>query len=490
MNKKSIISALLIIVMVFTMLFGFTGCSDDKEVIMPQLRINEQTNYWEVSYDNGDSWISMGVKATGEDGKDGADGKDGINGINGTNGVNGRDGTDGKDGKDGKDGVNGSNGQAGANGITPHIGSDGYWYVGDVCTNIYAGTTQKVTVTFKEAAVEKKVTTYAGSRVGWYLPECSVATFVNWYSDEACTKLFDFNQAITKDTTVYSKWSYDDTFKQVASLMEKASLGKASCFGTTACFNSSYFRVLTDDNSYYDGAAGIANYLKGVFTEENGKVTVSSSSALRRISYTDAVTVLNFASAFSSYSEYITRNNLSMPEDIASQKELAIKFFNTVDYKADGYNTHTGGGGLTFPSMSVTVVAMGSLMNQNDTDRFDTLIKAAYENVDASFWNSSMYLEPFYQLCAKYDWFDKSKFPEVTELTDASVVKYYAYGINVAKDYPEFWTNYVNNALSDGRLSVAEAKAFAYHYAYQLTGGDVYLGIYGGSRDIVDFSKM
>ena len=114
---------------------------------------------------------------------------------------------------------------------------------------------------------------------------------------------------------------------------------------------------------------------------------------------------------------------------------------------------------------------------------------AAYENVDASFWNSSMYLEPFYQLCAKYDWFDKSKFPEVTELTDASVVKYYAYGINVAKDYPEFWTNYVNNALSDGRLSVAEAKAFAYHYAYQLTGGDVYLGIYGGSRNIVDFSK-
>ena len=103
MNKKSIISALLIIVMVFTMLFGFTGCSDDKEVIMPQLRINEQTNYWEVSYDNGDSWISMGVKATGEDGKDGADGKDGINGINGTKGVNGRDGTDGKDGKDGKE---------------------------------------------------------------------------------------------------------------------------------------------------------------------------------------------------------------------------------------------------------------------------------------------------------------------------------------------------------------------------------------------------
>ena len=34
----------------------------------PQLRINTRTNEWEVSYDDGASWTSLGVKATGEKG--------------------------------------------------------------------------------------------------------------------------------------------------------------------------------------------------------------------------------------------------------------------------------------------------------------------------------------------------------------------------------------------------------------------------------------
>ena len=39
--------------------------------VTPQLRINEDTNMWEVSYDNGATWTSMGVVATGANGKDG-----------------------------------------------------------------------------------------------------------------------------------------------------------------------------------------------------------------------------------------------------------------------------------------------------------------------------------------------------------------------------------------------------------------------------------
>ena len=39
--------------------------------ITPQLRINSATNEWEVSYDDGATWTSLGVKATGENGKDG-----------------------------------------------------------------------------------------------------------------------------------------------------------------------------------------------------------------------------------------------------------------------------------------------------------------------------------------------------------------------------------------------------------------------------------
>lgn len=36
-----------------------------------KLRVNPATNEWEVSYDSGTTWKSLGVKATGEDGKDG-----------------------------------------------------------------------------------------------------------------------------------------------------------------------------------------------------------------------------------------------------------------------------------------------------------------------------------------------------------------------------------------------------------------------------------
>ncbi len=60
-----------------------------QDGITPQLRINPDTNEWEVSYDGGLTWISLGVKATGENGTDGQDGTDGS------------DGTDGQDGTDG-----------------------------------------------------------------------------------------------------------------------------------------------------------------------------------------------------------------------------------------------------------------------------------------------------------------------------------------------------------------------------------------------------
>jgi hypothetical protein len=42
--------------------------------ITPRLRIDPDTNYWEVSYDNGNSWTSLGVKATGKDGTNGGNG--------------------------------------------------------------------------------------------------------------------------------------------------------------------------------------------------------------------------------------------------------------------------------------------------------------------------------------------------------------------------------------------------------------------------------
>lgn len=50
---------------------------DGKDGVTPQLRINSSNNEWEVSYDNGSNWKSLGVVAKGETGDNGIDGKDG-----------------------------------------------------------------------------------------------------------------------------------------------------------------------------------------------------------------------------------------------------------------------------------------------------------------------------------------------------------------------------------------------------------------------------
>ncbi len=57
---------------------------DGTNGITPKLQINSTTNTWEVSYDNGATWSSLGVEATGNNG---ANGNDGANGTNGANGI-------------------------------------------------------------------------------------------------------------------------------------------------------------------------------------------------------------------------------------------------------------------------------------------------------------------------------------------------------------------------------------------------------------------
>nr|DAM60623.1 MAG TPA: nucleoid-associated protein [Caudoviricetes sp.] len=49
-------------------------------------------------------------------------------------GANGADGSNGKDGTNGKDGADGKPGTAGADGVTPHIGDNGNWYLGGTDT--------------------------------------------------------------------------------------------------------------------------------------------------------------------------------------------------------------------------------------------------------------------------------------------------------------------------------------------------------------------
>lgn len=87
---KKLLYVFLCIVMICVCL-SIVAC----ETVTPQLRINADTNYWEVSYDNGATWKSLEVKATGE---------------------------------------NGQNGQNGANGSVVTIGQNGNWYIDGVDT--------------------------------------------------------------------------------------------------------------------------------------------------------------------------------------------------------------------------------------------------------------------------------------------------------------------------------------------------------------------
>ena len=118
----------------------------------PQLRIGED-NYWYVSYDNGTTWTSLGVKATGSNGAQGTPGK-GIASILKTNTdgfvdtytITYTDGTtttftvtNGKDGQNGEQGIQGIQGVPGIDGHTPVITiQGGYWYIDGVNTNVLA----------------------------------------------------------------------------------------------------------------------------------------------------------------------------------------------------------------------------------------------------------------------------------------------------------------------------------------------------------------
>lgn len=128
--------------------------SDGKDGITPT--IGENGNWFLGSEDTGKpSRGAAGAPgAAGTPGKDGTDGKDGAPGKDGVDGhtpaitaeKSGKvttikaDGTtiatisDGTDGTNGADGAPGKDGAAGSPGITPHIGANGNWYLGETDT--------------------------------------------------------------------------------------------------------------------------------------------------------------------------------------------------------------------------------------------------------------------------------------------------------------------------------------------------------------------
>ena len=81
----------------------------------PQLKIGDD-NLWYVSYDNGQNWESLNVKATGEMGATGAQGEKGDKGDQGEQGIQGAQGEKGDKGDQGEQGIQGVQGEKGDKG--------------------------------------------------------------------------------------------------------------------------------------------------------------------------------------------------------------------------------------------------------------------------------------------------------------------------------------------------------------------------------------
>lgn len=74
----------------------------------------------------------------GERGETGATGPQGPQGPKGDTGATGPQGPQGEQGPAGKDGADGAPGKDGADGVTPHIGDNGNWYIGETDTGVKA----------------------------------------------------------------------------------------------------------------------------------------------------------------------------------------------------------------------------------------------------------------------------------------------------------------------------------------------------------------
>ena len=90
----------------------------------PQLKIGDD-NLWYVSYDNGQNWESLNVKATGEMGATGAQGEKGDKGDQGEQGIQGDQGEKGDKGDQGEQGIQGVQGEKGDKGDQGEQGIQG-----------------------------------------------------------------------------------------------------------------------------------------------------------------------------------------------------------------------------------------------------------------------------------------------------------------------------------------------------------------------------
>lgn len=100
------------------------GWFDPTTIGSPQLKIGED-NLWYVSYDDGKTWTSLGVKATGATGEKGDKGDTGATGAQGEKGEKGDKGDTGATGEKGDKGDTGATGPQGEKGEKGDKGDTG-----------------------------------------------------------------------------------------------------------------------------------------------------------------------------------------------------------------------------------------------------------------------------------------------------------------------------------------------------------------------------
>ena len=110
----------VIIVIALFLVFGYSCSNSNKEKEIT-FRVSDGFIQWQ--YEGETEWNNL-ITLEELKGEDGLPGKDGVDGKDGKDGLPGKDGVDGKDGKDG---------------LTPFIGENGNWWIGNIDTGVFAG---------------------------------------------------------------------------------------------------------------------------------------------------------------------------------------------------------------------------------------------------------------------------------------------------------------------------------------------------------------
>lgn len=126
MKLKNLTVAMLLLVL----LFALGGCAKKRTPY-----IGENGNWWVGDTD-------LGVAAQGPQGEAGPAGEKGPQGLRGETGAQGEQGLQGPAGEQGAvgpQGPEGERGPVGASGLTPFVGENGNWWIGDTDTGIFVG---------------------------------------------------------------------------------------------------------------------------------------------------------------------------------------------------------------------------------------------------------------------------------------------------------------------------------------------------------------